>query len=239
MQTLGDNIHVLGCIEALQDECFLYIIMPYCVSGSLVEWIPWVQGGVSEDQAKTIFSQLLENVRYLQARSISICHRDLSPDNCMIYLGRVVFTDLAMSFRIPNGNLVRPLGGFGKPAYLPPEVYMNFPFDAHACDLWSAVVVLFNLLTGEILYELPHPEDLLFRYFVLARGVSRTPMNERTYEILMDTGETAEQTALCKMTQKCMDLSPEVLELLESVLKVAPQERWTTEQVNGCPWMTK
>jgi serine/threonine protein kinase len=234
MQVLGDNIHVLGCIEALQDENYLYIIMPYCEQESLVEWIPWKQG-FPEERARQVFQQVLENIIYL--RQHGVCHRDLSPDNCMIYKERVVFTDLAMSFRIPLAtSFVTPLGGFGKPAYLPPEVYYNLPFDAFGCDLWSSVVILFNLLTGEILYREPIPSDINFRYFILARGISQTPANERTVEVLMGL-EGAEQTALWKIASRCLHLSPEVLEILDQVLRVAMQERWTTDEISASAFM--
>jgi serine/threonine protein kinase len=244
MQTLGDNLHVLGCLEALVDSKndFLYIIMPYCEQQSLAEWIPWNQG-VSEHQAKQVFSQILENVVYLHDRGI--CHRDLSPDNCMIYNGRVVFIDLAMSFQIPvpgsgSGSfLTTPMGGFGKPAFLPPEVYMNLAFDAKSCDLWSSLVVLFNLLTGEILYRVPMPCDLSFRYFIQAGGVSSTPQNERTVEILLDLADDDEdRQELWNKAQKCLGLSPEVLELMQGVLQVTPHNRWTEHQVETCRWMT-
>jgi serine/threonine protein kinase len=234
MQALGDNLHVLGCKEALQDDKYLYIVMPYCEQESLVECIPWKQG-LAEDQARKLFGQILENIVYLRAHGI--CHRDLSPDNCMIYKGRIVFTDLAMSFRIPRTTtLTSPMGGFGKPAYLPPEVFFNLPFDAHACDLWSAAVTLFNLLTGEILYRMPHPGDIMFRYFILARAISRTPVNERTVEVLMEL-EDAEQTSLWSVASKCMSLSHEVLDLLEGVLRMSMQDRWTSDDVANCPWM--
>lgn len=234
MQAIGDNIHVLGCIEALQDETFLYVIMPYCEQESLVEWIPWKRG-VSEEQAKAIFKQVLENIVYL--RNCGICHRDLSPDNCMIYNGRVVFTDLAMSFKIPvESSLMTPLGGFGKPAYLPPEVFHNLPFDAYACDLWSAAIILFNLLTGEILYTIPHPSDVGFRYFVLARGISQTPTNEKTVEVLQEL-EEAEQTFLWKIASRCLNLSQEALQVLDQVLRVAMYERWTSEDIERSPFL--
>lgn len=234
MQTIGDNVHVLGCLDALHDDSHLYIIMPYCEQESLVEWIPWKQG-FPEEQARHLFQQVLENLMYL--RQHGVCHRDLSPDNCMIYKGRVVFTDLAMSFKIPSStSLITPLGGFGKPAYLPPEVFHNLPFDAYGCDLWSAIVILFNLLTGEILYRQPSPSDLGFRYFVLARGISRTPVNERTVEVLMDL-EGAEQMALWKIASRCLQLSPHVLEILDQVLRVAMQERWTAEDIAASPFL--
>ena len=92
------------------------------------------------------------------------------------------------------------------------------------------MVILFNLLTGELLYRQPSPSDIGFRYFVLARGISRTPVNERTVEVLMDL-EGAEQTALWKVASRCLHLSPEVLDVLDHVLRVAMQERWTTDDI--------
>jgi serine/threonine protein kinase len=236
MQTIGDNVHVLGCMEAFQDDIYLYIIMPYCEEESLVECIPWNSGGgVEEGQARIYFEQILENLEYL--KSHGICHRDLSPDNCMIYNGRVLFTDLAMSFVVPatttsNGDddTVQASSTFGKPAYLPPEVFLQYPFSAFGCDLWSSAVILFNMLTGEVLYEIPHFNNILFRYFILARGISSTTLNERMMEILMDL-EDGEQTSLWRKAQVVMALRPDYLELLDGMLRVAPQQRWTFKQV--------
>ena len=241
MQTIGDNHHVLKCIEALQDSNgeYMYIVMPYCEEESLVEWIPWKQpqGGLDEYRARVIFIQILENIEYL--RSHNICHRDLSPDNCMIYKGRVVLTDLAMSFKInPElGEFVKPLGGFGKPAYLPPEVFFNLAFNAWGCDLWSSAVILFNLLTGEILYEQPEPGNILFRYFILAKGLSNTPVNERTVEILSEISSAEERSSLQSIAEKCLRLSPEVLTLLEGMLRVAFQKRWTAKEIHQSTWI--
>lgn len=228
MKTIGDNIHVLSCIEALQDEHNLFIIMPFCEEESLVSFIPWKQG-FPEARARLIFGQILENLMYL--RNHGICHRDLSPDNCMVYKGRVVFNDFARSFRLPpESSQVYGMGAHGKPAYQPPEVYIDRPFDAYGCDLWASVVTLFNLLTGEFLYRTPIPSDIQFRYFVLARGISRTPMNELTIEILQDL-EGAEQMSLWKVASKCLQLSPEVIEVLDQVLRISPQERWNVDSV--------
>jgi serine/threonine-protein kinase CHEK1 len=211
----------------------MYIIMPFCREESLVEWIPWKQG-MPENHARQFFLQILENIMYL--RSHGICHRDLSPDNCMVYNGRVVLTDLAMSFRIPPSGFVVPLGGFGKPAYLPPEVFFETAFDAYSCDLWSSAVILFNLLTGEIFYKHPAPGNIVFRYFILAGGLSNTPINERTVEILKEANG-AEKCSLRTIADKCMGLSPDVLTLLEGMLRVAPHKRWTMNEISQSAWI--
>lgn len=229
MQTLGDNEHVLGCTEALEDDTHLYIIMPYC-NESLVDVIPWQSGsGLEEKQALFYFRQILKNIAYL--RSKGICHRDLSPDNCLLYNGKVLLNDLAMSFRVPSeAELVAASSTFGKPAYLPPEVFLQYPYNAYGCDLWSASVILFNLLTGEILYEMPHYNNLAFKYFILARGISSNTLNEQLMEILMEL-DNREHMALCRVAQVVMALNPTCMSLLDGVLRVAPRERWTVDQV--------
>ena len=236
MQTIGDNIHVLSDRDCLQDDTHLYIVMPYCEE-SLVDCIPWTSqahGGLPEGEARNYFNQILQNINYL--RQHNICHRDLSPDNCMIYQGRIVFTDLAMSFRMPDAILTTKMGFFGKRAYLPPEVWVDLPFEALKCDVWACAVILFNLLTGEILYEEPRSENLRFRYFILARGVSDTPSNERTAEALMEL-EGQGLIPLLNTVHKVMALSEEVLELLGGMLHLASAERYNFERIHGHAWI--
>ena len=105
MQELGDNVHVLGYIEVLQDDENIYIVMPYCTKVSLEEiLLPPPENQEQElpkDQARVrlVFQQILENLTYL--RRHGICRRDLSIDSCMIYRGRAVFIDFADSVPLP------------------------------------------------------------------------------------------------------------------------------------------
>jgi len=238
MRWLGDNRHVLGLVEALHDDHYLYIIMPYCEEGSLVDWIFNRRDDIHEKLGgfAAVYLNLLENVEYLHSNGV--CHRDLSPDNCMVLdNGRIVFVDLAMSFRIPMMDLTTKLGGgfFGKPAYLPPEIVSDFHyFGARVCDLWGSAVILFNLVTGEIAWQQCLPNDLRFRYLVLAGGLSRIPMNERTIEIL---NQEPIASSLRSLAEKCVDLNPAVSDLLEGILRLDPNQRWNTTQAKTCLWL--
>jgi len=238
MQWLGDNHHVLGIVEALHDEEYLYIIMPYCEGGSLVDWIFDRRDHIHEafGGLAAVYLNLLENLEYLHSNGV--CHRDLSPDNCMVlHNGRIVLADLAMSFRIPPGGTTTRIGEgfFGKPAYLPPEVVSGYHyFGASLCDLWGSAVILFNLVTGEMAWQKSLPNDIRFRYLVLAKGLSRTPMNERTIEILDQEPATS---GLRSLAEKCVDLNPTVADLLEGILKLDPNQRWDKDQAKNCLWL--
>ena len=240
MRAIGDNVHVLGCIEALQDETNLYIIMPYCKQGSLCRLIANRQG-LPEDQARLMFRQILENLRYL--RYHRICHRDLSPDNCLVYQGRIVFNDLARSFLLPPeaSHVHHGTGGHGKPPYQPREVFFDHPYNAYVCDLWAAVVIFFNLLTGHVLYYTPI--DRYFEYFIVREGLS-SPWNDSAemvsrdlieYEMIQEVVEP--QPSFVEIKSKCLELSPEALEIFGSVLRMASQERWDLDDVAGSRFM--
>lgn len=238
MQWLGDNKHVLGLVEALQDEKYLYIIMPYCEGGSLADWSFNKRDRIHEQFGgfAAVYLNLLENIEYLHSNGV--CHRDLSPDNCMVLgNGRIVFVDLAMSFRIPPGDLTTKIGRgfFGKTAYLPPEVVSGFHyFGARACDLWGSAVILFNLVTGELAWKKSLPNDLRFNYLVVAGGLSRIPVNERTIELLDREPAVSE---LRRLAEKCLDLNPSVSDLLEGILKLDPNQRFDTNQVKKNLWL--
>jgi serine/threonine protein kinase len=241
MQSVGDDIHVLACIEALQDDKYLYIISPYCERGSLADACPLKPDGpVSiEAQARDIFRQMLKDIEYLHDEHHGgICHRDIDPGNFLVNRqGRILLNDLAMSFRIPPSGVVVHIGRFGKPPYWPPEIFKKEPFHAKQCDLWACVVTLFNLLTGHRPYLVPHPSDILFRYCIMARGLSQTLVNELVIEVL---GETNPQQFLdvCNVAQSIMGLSPQVRELFENTLCLRPDQRWTIEHILNCEWMT-
>jgi serine/threonine protein kinase len=218
-----------------------------CVS--LKEEIPWCGSRVfSEQRAIAYFDQFLQIMQFLKREGI--CHRDLSPDNLMIYQGRLVVSDMARSFRIPLplppqdediGRqapvlLVRPLGIYGKKAYLPPEVQSNRPFDPFACDLWSSMVTLFNLVTGEIMYEDSIPQNDKYMHFVMTHGCSCRLVNQ---EILLVYARRSQRAALPRLesnpflrtAHKVSHLSDELLGLFEGVIQEDPQNRWNLAQV--------
>ena len=227
MQTIGDNVHVLKC-EALYDETNIYIVMPYCEEHSLFSTFLFFEDGLPEAEARGYFQQMFENLTYL--RDHQICHRDLSLDNCLIYQGRVVFSDFSHSFRLPPDavHVHGTADPHGTIAYQPPDVLQGLPYHAYKCDLWAAVVSLFNLLTGEMLYSLPVPGDLKFCFFILCGGISMTPRHDLMNEIWIGLNEAQRQEFGSIMT-RYLELSQEVKEIFDGVLRMS--DRWDLDAV--------
>jgi serine/threonine protein kinase len=81
MQELGDDVHVLVCRDALQDEEYIYIVTPkVCGEGTLMDLIQRQStDSMDSNRAKIIFIKLLKILVDLEDHGIS--HRDFTPDN--------------------------------------------------------------------------------------------------------------------------------------------------------------
>ena len=246
MQKIGDDVHVLGCIEALQDKKNLYTIMKFC-DGGVMDILLDDDGehfhNVPENTARDCMQKIWRNIHYLQG--CGIVHHDLSPDNIMSLRGQLVFTDLAMSLQVPDGpksrRLLLPQGRYGKDPYLSPEVFISqTAFDGFALDLWASACILYNLLTGHYLFHKPYPLDVLFRYFVMAKGLSNTPLNERTIEITVDVFQSDsylyDRQPLLNRAMAHIKLSPTAIQLLECMLEMNPANRYTLAQCMESSW---
>lgn len=249
MQAIGDDDHVLGCIEALKDEKNLYTIMKYC-DGGILSMLSDDDGrsfhDVPDSTARTCITKVWKNLHYLQEHGV--VHHDLSPDNIMSLQGKIVFTDLAMALLVPGDPNERRLltgqGRYGKDAYLSPEVYISFygpvPFDGFGLDLWATACILYNLLTGHHLFHKPSPEDVLFTYFVQAKGLANSPLNSRTIEIMIDVFKSdsylLDRQPLLSRAMANIQLSATATQLLEHMLNVDPANRYTLAQCMQSSW---
>jgi serine/threonine-protein kinase len=81
-----------------------------------------------------------------------LVHRDVSPSNVLLSrVGEVKVADFGIALLAREGAEGTHLPA-GKPSYMAPEQYRAEPVDARA-DLFSAAVVLFETLTGELPFE--------------------------------------------------------------------------------------
>mmetsp|Transcript_285 Transcript_285/g.415 ORF Transcript_285/g.415 Transcript_285/m.415 type:complete len:146 (-) Transcript_285:430-867(-) len=141
-----------------------------------------------------------------------------------------------MSFRYTHG-LMNHVGAIGKAPYCPPEALQRgHPFWAMQCDLWACTITLWNLISGQRLYLLPIPADIIFRYTIMAGGLSPEYTNGLVERVIQETG-AREFISLTQISQTILTLSPQLLDLLSGVLALRPPNRWTLEQIRGCEWM--
>lgn len=84
--------------------------------------------------------------------NLNLVHRDISPSNLMLtYTGGVKLIDFGLAKW--NDKVAQTAAGtnWGKISYMSPEQYLGKPID-HRSDLFSAGIILWELLTGRQLY---------------------------------------------------------------------------------------
>lgn len=229
MQLVGDyHANILGAMEVLQDEAYLYTVMQYCAGGDLFG-VMAEHGNLDESLARSWFRQLLSGIFHLQRKGV--CHRDLSLENIMLDdKNNVMIIDLGMSLRVPytdpsnigcvtdvsegtERRLMLAQGQGGKLMYMAPEVVAREEvFDGFAIDMWAVGVILFVLIVGMAPFKWAHESDR--RYAKICRGGLK--------ELLAGHN---------------ISLSREAIDLLQNMFWHDPRKRLTLAQVMQHPWV--
>jgi hypothetical protein len=97
-----------------------------------------------------LMEELLTGLHFSHSRGV--VHRDVKPGNIMLTKdGQVKITDFGIA-RIEMSSMTQAGTMLGTPAYMSPEQFMGQTADART-DVYSAGVVLYQLLTGERPFE--------------------------------------------------------------------------------------
>lgn len=160
-----DHPNVIKLYETYQDETNYYIVFELCKGGELFDTI--IENGYfTEKEAKTIFKSIIKAIHHCHKQGI--CHRDIKPENFM-FGDKTDFESLKMidfglstffkqkhskqekenvktdkSGRKRSKRSMRTKAGTSY--YVAPEVLMG-EYD-EKCDVWSAGVILYILLSG-------------------------------------------------------------------------------------------
>ncbi|KAL4172511.1 hypothetical protein KRP22_007675 [Phytophthora ramorum] len=222
LQHLPQHPHIVGFREAfwfLSDEAgaqILVLILEYADGGDLEEYLRSPSGSpLQEDEARRIFKQLAQAVNHLHSHRV--VHRDLKCGNVFLFRsGRVVLGDFGTS------KLLLPGAGtgaeqeleaqgltstvVGSPLYMSPELLEGDPY-GFATDIWSLGCVLYELFSGgKPAFAAPSYPGVVYR------------ITQGQYDLL--------DSAV---------VSPEVHNLIASMLRKAPQERQPSGRFSNHP----
>ena len=146
---INQQLHHPGIVklfDLLSDENNFYVIMEFCQSGELFQYIV-DRGPLSEQDARPFVRQILECLEYIHRQNVT--HRDLQPENLLLdQLGRVKLSDFGLSRFLGKDGLVET--PCGSPCYASPECISGAPYDGKTTDVWSVGVILYAMLTGQL-----------------------------------------------------------------------------------------
>ena len=147
-----EHPNIIKIFEYYIDNKYHYIITELLTGGELYESILKFQK-FNEKKAAYIMKQILSAINYLHSKGI--VHRDIKPENILVQNDNKKGNDSideiqiklidfgASNFFKENEKLTLKVGS---PYYIAPEV-LNKSYN-EKCDIWSAGVVLYVMLTG-------------------------------------------------------------------------------------------
>lgn len=107
---------------------------------------------IPEKEAKNIIAQVFSGLAYLNQQKNKIIHFDLKPANILFMDGQIKITDFGLSKIMEEEESIELTSqGAGTYWYLPPECFEqgNTPKISPKVDVWSAGVVLYQMLFGK------------------------------------------------------------------------------------------
>lgn len=161
-----------------KDPSKFYIIMEYCESGDLHQFIRTKRNYIDEKLVYSFAMQIGEALKELQSHNM--IHRDLKPHNILLKGSypdlRLKIADFGLSRCLGDNCLANTL--CGSPNYMAPEVILRQEYDSSA-DMWSIGVILYELVTGSV----PFPnagttDDLKDELKSIGNGFITLPMDK-------------------------------------------------------------
>jgi len=142
-----DHPNIIKLFESFEDHHNIYLAMELCSGGELFDRI--IEAGhFNEKDAAIVMQQMLRAIFYLHGQHI--CHRDLKPENFLFQSkdpmasNVLKLIDFGLSSKFTDGGLMSSRAG--TPYYVAPQVLAGRY--NHLCDLWSAGVIMYVLLSG-------------------------------------------------------------------------------------------
>ncbi|CAI4216532.1 unnamed protein product [Parascedosporium putredinis] len=208
--------NVLCLKDTFNEKKAVYLVLELAAEGELFNFIVSKQK-LSEDETRKLFVQLFNGIKYLHDRNI--VHRDIKPEN-------ILMVDKELHVKLADFGLAKIIGEesftttlCGTPSYVAPEILADARQRKYtkAVDVWSLGVVLYICLCGFP----PFSDELCSKDFPFnLRQQIRSGRFEYPSPYWDSVGDPA-------------------LDLIDSMLVVDPERRFTIDQCLNHPWMTQ
>lgn len=146
-----------------EDNGSYYLVMEF-IQGSLLSDEIHDGGPMSPDRAVTVLTQVVDALSY--AHRNGIIHRDLKPDNVILVGGggslKIKVLDFGIARMVGGESLTLAGEGFGTPTYMSPERISGAGGDDPRMDLYSAGIVLYEMLAGKAPFESKATDPALY-----------------------------------------------------------------------------
>lgn len=152
--------HIVRVLDFGVEDGTVFIVMEF-VPGKTVAEIIQEEGQLEAQEALDIVRQVAEGLQSTSRHGI--VHRDLKPQNLKVTPGgQVKIMDFGISCSA-GGLKLSETGFLGTPYYISPEQAETSILDVRS-DIYSLGVVLFEMLTGKVLFDGNSPLEIAMKH---------------------------------------------------------------------------
>ena len=139
--------NVIKLYEVMETPQKIYLVMEYCDSGEMFDYIVSKQH-LTEEQACVFFQEIIDALTYLHSQNI--VHRDVKPENILLQTFGNTLTCKLIDFGISRTYTLDKLitTPCGTASYAPPEMHRGEEYYGLLSDVWSAGVLLYAMVFG-------------------------------------------------------------------------------------------
>jgi serine/threonine protein kinase len=204
--------NIVNIINFVREEGEYLMVLEYATGITLRDLIQRT-GPIPESRSIRIFDQVASALAYAHSRGI--IHRDVKPGNIMVDVqegDRVKVMDFGIARFASDSHLTKTGSTLGTVRYMSPEQILS-PRDMDLrSDIYSAGVVLYEMLSGRLPYEYNEHTD---SEFLIQQLIVNQPIPDprMVYGFISD----ATVAWLMAMTRKNRDERPETIPFLSQV----------------------
>ena len=142
-----DHPNVVQLFQVIEQPRHINLVMEFIGVKTLAKFVKRSKDfRLGEDEARTIFKQIVEGIQYCHEQGI--VHRDIKLENIIIdHELNIRIIDFGFAIKYDPSKRLKIF--CGTPEYLAPEVIANETYDGTAADCWSLGVLLYIMLCGK------------------------------------------------------------------------------------------
>jgi serine/threonine-protein kinase len=160
-----EHPNLVSVYEMGQEEGRFYIALGLMSGGSLKDRLKY--GPLPEGTVRNVLPGILNGLSFIHKNNI--IHRDLKPGNILFDSNdRAKISDLGFAKALQSDSsmsLSMSGGMIGTPAYMAPEVWRGNLASVRS-DLYSLGCILYEMLTGEVLFEGETPAMTMTKHLI-------------------------------------------------------------------------
>ena len=214
--------NIVGLISFFNEGDMHYMVMQYAPGTTLKSLIEKT-GPIREKYSLHILKQILSALEY--AHSKGIVHRDIKPSNIMIDIDnkdrvRVQVMDFGIARLMTEAHLTRTGTKMGTLFYMSPEQVMAQKDIDHRSDIYSLGVVLYEMLCGQVAYNVDTNSD-----FLVQKAIVDTPIPDprKVYEFISNSSAMLVQAMTAKDREQRISVK-QILEKIEDIRYLGDSE---------------